>query len=214
MELKHKIESILFIIGEPVSEKKLAKILEVPQEETRKALEELRSDYANRGIVILQKEDEWQFGTSPEHAGLIEHLVKSEFTEELSRAALETLTIVAYRGPLTRHDLDFIRGVNSSFMLRNLLLRGLVERVENPKDARSYLYKISFDFLKHLGLGRVEDLPQYAENRALVDEALSQFAPVPENPELQDAVGRSKNTPEDHSENTPGHSERSEESNM
>lgn len=175
MELKHKIESILFVTGEPVSEKKLAKVLEATQEEVRQALEELRGDYNNRGIVILQKEDEWQFGTSPECAGLIEQLVKSEFTEELSRAALETLTIVAYRGPLTRHALDFIRGVNSSFMLRNLLLRGLLERVENPKDARSYLYKISFDFLKHLGITRVEDLPQYAENRALADDALSQF---------------------------------------
>lgn len=175
MELKHKIESVFFITGEPVSEKKLVKVLEVLQNEVRAALEELRSDYKDRGIVVLQKEDEWQFGTAPEHAGLIEHLVKSEFTEELSRAALETLTIVAYRGPLTRHDLDFIRGVNSSFMLRNLLLRGLVERVENPNDARSYLYKISFDFLKHLGISRVEDLPQYPENRALVEEALSQF---------------------------------------
>lgn len=185
MELKHKIESILFVTGEPVSEKKLAKVLESPQDEVRQALEELRSDYQNRGIVVLQKEDEWQFGTSPEHAGLIEHLVKSEFTEELSRAALETLTIVAYKGPLTRHDLDFIRGVNSSFMLRNLLLRGLIERVENPNDARSYLYKISFDFLKHLGITRVEDLPHYAENRALADDALSQFVPASEDSHIK-----------------------------
>lgn len=175
MELKHKIESILFVTGEPVSEKKLVKVLEATQEEVRRALEELRNDYNNRGIVILQKEEEWQFGSAPDCKELIEQLVKSEFTEELSRAALETLTIVAYRGPLTRHALDFIRGVNSSFMLRNLLLRGLLERVENPKDARSYLYKISFDFLKHLGITRVEDLPQYAENRARADDVLSQF---------------------------------------
>ena len=175
MDLKHKIESVLFVTGEAVSEKKLAKVLGKPQEEIRQALEGLRSDYNNRGIVVLQKEDEWQFGTSPEYTGLIEHLVKSEFTEELSRSALETLTIVAYRGPLARSELDFIRGVNSSFMLRSLLLRGLVERVENPKDARSFLYKISFDFLKHLGITRIEDLPQYGENRALAGEALSQF---------------------------------------
>lgn len=175
MELKHKIEAILFVTGEAVSEKKLLKVLEKPREEVCQALEELRSDYNNRGIVVLQKEDEWQFGTSPEHTELIEHLVKSEFTEELSRSALETLTIVAYKGPLTRAELDFIRGVNSSFMLRSLLLRGLVERVENLKDARSYLYKISFDFLKHLGVTRVEDLPQYTENRALAEDALSNF---------------------------------------
>lgn len=175
MELKYKIESILFVTGEPVSEKKLIKVLEKTREEVRSALEELRNDYNNRGIVILQKEDEWQFGSAPDCKELIEHLVKSDFIEELSRSALETLTIVAYKGPLTRAELDFIRGVNSSFMLRSLLLRGLVERVENPKDARSFLYKISFDFLKHLGVARVEELPKYEENRALAGEVLSQF---------------------------------------
>lgn len=175
MKLKQEIESILFVTGEAVSEKKLAKVLGKSEEEIKQALEELRNDYHDRGIVVLQKEDEWQFGTAPEHTSLIEDLVKSEFTEELSRVALETLTIVAYRGPLARSELDFIRGVNSSFMLRSLLLRGLVERVENPKDARSYLYKISFDFLKHLGITRVEELPHYGENKALAEEVLSQF---------------------------------------
>ena len=89
--------------------------------------------------------------------------MKSEFNEELSRAAVETAAIIAYQGPLTRVDIEYVRGVNSSFILRSLMMRGLIERVENPKDARSYLYRISFDFLKHLGVVRIEELPQYEE---------------------------------------------------
>ena len=91
--------------------------------------------------------------------------MKSEFSEELSRAAIETAAIIAYQGPITRAEIEYVRGVNSSFILRGLLMRGLVERIENPKDARSYLYRISFDFLKHLGLTKIEDLPQYQEFR-------------------------------------------------
>src|SRR3989338_7326316 len=163
MELKHKIESVLFITGEPVSIKKLLVILNEKRENLEGALEELTKDYASRGIILIRKEDEWQFGTNPENARLVEDLAKSAFTEDLSRAALETLSIVAYKGPLTRLEIEFIRGVNSSFSIRSLLLRGLFERIENPKDARSYLYKISFDFLKHLGIEKVENLPEWDE---------------------------------------------------
>ena len=165
MNLRSKIESILFVTGEPVSLKKLEKVLGASPNEISSALNELAADYKNRGLVILKKEDEFQFGTNAENSGLIEKLVKSEFTEDLTRAALETLTIVAYKGPLTRSEIEFIRGVNSSFIVRNLLLRGLIERIENPKDARSYLYKISFDFLKYMGIMSVEELPGYEELR-------------------------------------------------
>ena len=76
---------------------------------------------------------------------------------------METLAIIAYKGPLTRAHIEYVRGVNSSFTLRNLVMRGLVERMENPKDARSYLYGTSFNFLKHLGVARPEDLPRFEE---------------------------------------------------
>lgn len=174
MELKSKIESILFATGSSVSLAKLEKVLGVSSHEISSALNELAEDYKNRGLVIIRKEDEFQFGTNPENSALIEKLVKSEFTEELTRAALETLTIVAYKGPLTRAEIEFIRGVNSSFTVRNLLLRGLVERIENPKDARSYLYKISFDFLKYMGLKSIEELPGYNELKAKSDEIMQQ----------------------------------------
>jgi len=74
---------------------------------------------------------------------------------------LEVLSIVAYRGPISRMDVEAIRGVNCSFTLRSLLMRGLLERIDNPADNRSYLYKISFDFLKKMGVESVEKLPDF-----------------------------------------------------
>lgn len=163
MKLKSLLETILFIHGEPMTLEKLAKAAGVKKEEAAAALEELKSDLKDRGIVILEKDGAYQLGSNPENSKYIEALIKSEFAEELTKAAIEVLAIVAYKGPLTRSEIEYVRGVNSSFTLRNLLMRGLVERIENPKDARSYLYRISFDALKHLGLTRPEDLPQYEE---------------------------------------------------
>ncbi|MBI2054537.1 MAG: SMC-Scp complex subunit ScpB [Candidatus Sungbacteria bacterium] len=159
--LKSKIESILFLAGEPMALARLAKIVKEKPNAVEAALKELEREYNERGIRILRHDGEWQLGTAPENAPVLEDLVKSEFTEELSRAALETISVIAYKGPMTRAEIEHIRGVNSSFSLRNLLLRGLVERIENPKDARSYLYNVSMDFLKYLGLANREALPEW-----------------------------------------------------
>lgn len=174
MELKSKIESILFVSGEPVSLKRLISVLGASEDEIRNAVAGLKEEYKIRGLAIMEKDGEWQMGTNPVNAELIEKLIKSDFTEDLTRAALETLTIIAYKGPMTRSEVEFVRGVNSSFTVRNLLMRGLVERIENPKDARSYLYKISFDFLKHLGISSVSEIPSYEEMRIRAEEVLGQ----------------------------------------
>ena len=166
-KLKSIIESVLFISGEPVSLAKIAKITQVPMPEIENAVMALQNDYSgNRGLVIIKKEDEIQLATNPENAGLLDQLVKSEIQENLSKAALEVLAIIAYRGPISRVDVEAIRGVNCSFTIRSLMMRGLLERIDNPKDNRGYLYKVSFDFLKKLGLDGIEKLPDY--------EALSQ----------------------------------------
>lgn len=165
INIKSVIETILLAYGDPISWEKLVKIIKTDQEKVREALGQLQQEYKDRGFVILEKDGEYQLGTNPDNAKFVEELVKSEFSEELSRAALETAALIAYRGPLTRAQIEYVRGVNSSFTLRNLLMRGLVERVENPQDARSYLYRISFNFLKHFGLKKIEDLPQYEEFR-------------------------------------------------
>jgi segregation and condensation protein B len=162
-QLKSVIESLLFISGEPVKISKLAKIAEVSKEDVENALMMLKAEYPSqkRGIAIIRKEDEVQMATSPENAPFIDKIVKSDLQEALSNASLEVLSIVAYRGPITRTEIEAIRGVNCTYTLRNLLMRGLIERIENPKDLRGYIYKISFDFLKKLGVDDVKKLPDY-----------------------------------------------------
>ncbi len=156
-------ESLLFVFGEPLSRKKLSAFAEVSEQEIIKTISELRAAYEGRGIVLVEAGESYQLVTSPVNASHVEKLVKSTFSEELSKAALDTAVIITYKGPISKLDIEYLRGVNSSFSIRNLLMRGLVERMENPKDARSYLYRITGDFLKHLGVERIEDLPRYAE---------------------------------------------------
>ena len=162
-KLKSVIESILLISGDPVKVSRIAKITGAPKPEVENAVMLLSGEYASggRGFIIIKKEDEIQLATSPENAGIISDLVKSEIQENLSKASLEVLSIIAYRGPVTRAEVEATRGVNCSFTLRALLMRGLLERMDNPKDSRSYIYKISFDFLKKLGLESADKLPDF-----------------------------------------------------
>ena len=162
-KLKSIVESLLFVSGEPLSIAKIAKITEAQAEEVESCIALLQAEYTNskRGIVIMRKEQEVQMATDRENASVIDKMVKSEIQENLSRAGLEVLSIIAYRGPISRIEVEAIRGVNCSFTVRSLLMRGLLERIENPKDNRGYLYKISFDFLKKLGVDSVEKLPDY-----------------------------------------------------
>ena len=163
MNLQSILETILFVHGEPITLGKLASLTKKPKKEVEEALRELDRDMKERGIVLLYAYGAYQLGSNPENSAFGENLMKEEFSENLSRQSLETLAIVAYKGPMTRIEIDYIRGVNSAFVLRNLTMRGLVERIENPKDARSWLYRVSFNFLKYLGLQSLEELPHYAE---------------------------------------------------
>lgn len=155
------IEALLFTHGEAMELKELERLLELPAEEVRNAVHELAGEYRNRGLVLVEKDGAVEIGSHPDAHAYMEKLVKSEFSEALSRSGLETLAIVAYKGPLSRAEIDYIRGVNSSFTLRNLLMRGLIERISHPADSRSYQYRISFDFLQHFGLSKADELPEY-----------------------------------------------------
>lgn len=170
MNLKSIIETILFVRADPTDIKTFVRVTKHSVKEVRGALEELTREYADRGIVILHNNDSWQFGSNPNNVSYVENLTKNEFTQELSRSAFETLAIIAYKGPMSRAEIEYMRGVNSSFTIRNLLMRGLIERVENPKDARSYLYHITFDFLKHFGLTNMNQLPRFEEFKKQVIE--------------------------------------------
>ena len=149
--------------GEPMTLKNLCAIADTDEDIVKTALIALAEDLNGRGIMLIEKDGSWQLGSRPEYARYVEALVKGEFGDDLSRAAMETLAVVAYKGPISRANIEYIRGVNSSFTLRALLMRGLIERVDNPKDARAYLYRTSIDFLKHLGLARAEELPRFQE---------------------------------------------------
>ena len=167
------IESILFANAAPVTVDRLIKAIGVTEEEIRSALESLKQKYQNddRGLAIMAKDQEVLLTTKGEFAPYINDFVKNELQENLSKAALEVLSIIAYRSPISRLEIEAIRGVNCSFTLRTLLMRGLVERIDNPSDGRGYLYKISFDFLKKLGISQIEDLPEYINLRK--DERIS-----------------------------------------
>lgn len=168
-QLTSALESLLFISGEPLSFARLAKTLETSEEEVTSHLQALSEKYANDaqgGLMIILKDHKAVLATKPENAPFVEALTKSSLQENLSKAALEVLAIVAYRAPITRAEIEAIRGVNCSFTVRNLLLRDLIERRGNPEDARGYVYFPTFRFLQSLGVKDTQSLPDY--------EALSQ----------------------------------------
>ncbi|HJO89552.1 MAG: SMC-Scp complex subunit ScpB [Candidatus Pacebacteria bacterium] len=161
MKLDTKIEALLFFKGEGVKIKELVKLLKTDKEDVENALLELKEKLSDRGIGLIRKEDEVMLGTVSEMSDLIEEIRKEELTKDLGKAGAETLSIVLYKGPITRAEIDYIRGVNSTFILRNLLIRGLVEKVPNPKDQRSFLYKPTLELLSYLGISGIEELPEF-----------------------------------------------------
>jgi len=176
MNLAQKIEGILFFKGEPVSIKKLEDILKVSKEEITEAILELDNNLKDRGIVLLKKGDEFTLGTNIEMSKLIEHLQKEELNKELSKASLETLSIILYKNGVTRAEIDYIRGVNSSFTLRMLSIRGLVEKSIDSKDSRRYIYKPTFELLSFMGVKKVEELPEYENTNKNLEEAGEKIA--------------------------------------
>ena len=158
------VEAFLFTAGDPVDEKKIQTFLRLTKKQWRDIMDSLTEKYEqkNSGLQIIRKGSKIQLVTKPSLSELVaKFLGKTLGNEELSRATLETLAVVAYRGPVTRAQVEYIRGVNCSFALRTLSLRGIVDRKDNPLDSRSYLYEVSFDFLKNLGLKNVEELKDY-----------------------------------------------------
>lgn len=170
LNLSARIEAILFFKGEPVSITFLATTLEVSEDEARAGTLALEASLTeqSRGIVLVRKADEVTLGTALPMKETIEKITKEEDIKELGKAGLETLSLVLYRGPISRSSINYIRGVNSNYILRNLLVRGLIEKVEDKTHGSAY--RPTFELFSYMGITKVEDLPQYEEvNKSIIE---------------------------------------------
>jgi len=193
-----KIESLLFVASKPMSIRKIADLLGIDDEVARTEIETLKQWYntEDRGIQLAQHGSSVQMVTSPLNAKAVADFLKDERSGELTRPSLETLTIIAYRGPLAKSEIDLIRGVNCSLILRNLLIRGLITSREDT-ERMTTLYEISFDFLRHLGVRDVRELPNFFDlnKDEHLDRLLHPKKPVAVDEDALEAL--SKQSPEE-----------------
>lgn len=162
MTLASKIESLLFVAGKPMTAKKIEELVQAKEAEVESALKELQVQYGERqsGLQLFSTGRQWQMGTAGESSPVVEEFVREEFSGELTRPQLETLTVIAYRSPVSKYELEIIRGVHCGLILRNLMIRGLVDEEYDAKK-KEHKYRISMEFLRHLGLRSPEELPEY-----------------------------------------------------
>ncbi len=156
------LESILFASAKSVSVSVLKKTLNVSDEVLAEAVADLKVRFNTdaSGIHVVDHNGAVQFVTNPSQAELVSALLKEEVSGELTRPSVETLTIIAYRGPITKPEIEQIRGVNCTLIIRNLLMRGLVEETDDVERLQP-VYTVSGDFVRHLGVHSIAELPDY-----------------------------------------------------
>lgn len=159
-DLSKNLLAVLFAGARPFSIRRLGELCGASTKEVEAALTALEAALAELSVMLQMSGNEVQLVTRPDYADVVKQVVRDELSGELSRPSLETLTILAYRGPLTRPELEQIRGVHSSVILRNLMLRGLVEEKEDARLGQP-TYAVTFAFIQHLGLKSLEELPEY-----------------------------------------------------
>lgn len=169
-DLVAQAQAFLFVEGGTLSLKNLAGKLHVDQIAIGGIVDELAGKLAGTGITLIRTETEVSLAVAP----AVSEAIEAAYTEdkEIGDAGLEVLAIVLYRGASTKTQIDYIRGVNTSSTVRTLLSRGLIERAGNPADSREYLYRPTSELLAHLGVARVEDLPNYDK----ISSALNAFS--------------------------------------
>lgn len=165
--LKAKIEGLLFVAAKALHEKKIAEVVGAKREDVTKVVDELAEEYDSRngGLRIIRHGRDVRMSTSAEIAKVMQQYLKDETTGELTKPSLETLTIVAYRGPITKGELEQVRGVNCSLILRNLMMRGLVGS-DGEHGMPTTTYDVTPDFLRFLGIPSIERLPEYDKLRS------------------------------------------------
>ena len=160
-ELASRVEAFLFSEGEPMLLSELKRILKCTDAELASAIGEVSNRREESGISVVRTDKEVALVVSRACAPAIREETENEHAREIGDAGLEVLAILLYRGPSTRSQIDYVRGVNTSTTLRTLLSRGLVLRAENPNDSREYLYRPTTELLAHLGVTNIKDLPDY-----------------------------------------------------
>lgn len=156
------LESLLLAAGKPLAYKEVEKLLECSSDELEKLLSDFTAKYnqAESGIHVLVNNQRIQFVSNPDNMSVLKNYFKDELSGELTKPSLETLTIIAYRQPVSKEELEQIRGVNCSIIIRNLLIRGLIEESED-KNTLTTNYSVTMDFLKYMGISSVKELPDY-----------------------------------------------------
>lgn len=172
--LEQSIEAILFFKGGTVSLSELEKITQAPLKDIETALLALEASLTGRGVRLIRERNFLALGTAPEAKNLVERMRKDELEGPLGKAGLETLAVIIFRGPIAKSDIDYIRGVNCVSILRSLMVRGLIERVEHPSDKRGFLYQATADLPAYLGVATLEALPQYSETRAEIEKIFAE----------------------------------------
>ena len=168
------IEALLFAVGEEgLSINEISNILEKEEDEVKKEIEKLQESYVDRGIELKILGNKYKLTTKPEYKEYLQKL-SFEVSNNLSKSALETLAIIAYNEPITRPQIDEIRGVNSSVMIRNLISKGFIEDAgKSDLPGKPILYKTTNQFLDYFNLSSIDDLPEMDEEiEILQDEDL------------------------------------------
>lgn len=162
-DLQRKIESLLFVESKPLTMRRLATVCKAEEDAVREAVLNLQKEYEERegGVTIVTEGDAVQLMTAAASADFIREYLEDEETGELTRPSLETLTIIAYRGPVSKSEIELIRGVNCSLIIRNLMIRGLIEEM-GETESGSPVYQVTLDFLRLLGVNNSSELPEYA----------------------------------------------------
>ena len=171
--LTGRIEAILFVAGEPVSVRDLAKVLQIGEKELSRVLKEIKDeyDYENRGFLLKRFGSHVQLATRPLYSEDVVRLLQPVQQQSLSQAAMETLAVVAYKQPATRAEVEQVRGVKCDYSLQSLILKGLIEEA-GRKDTigRPILYRTTDQFLSHFGIQSLDELPPMPENETEIND--------------------------------------------
>ena len=176
LTLPAALHALLFASGEPLEKKRLTEFIGIKDTQVTLVLKALSDSLKESGVTLIETETAVELRTTPDAAPLMKKLRESELARDLGKASIETLAVIAYQEKATRGEVDWVRGVNSSTSLRTLLMRGLIEGGEDPKDKRRIRYSLTTEALAYLGLSHVEELPRYSELATSVHTAIEEPA--------------------------------------